>query len=197
MYIRSPIPTNSSHSSTPEISSLVRAVYFPATSNFSSLGSHCSHSSTYKTPSPVIGGYFAAALLSIYPAYLPFFSTLSLWVNCSNHGIRIPLLRGQRMASKSNNKQLTRAILHMYQLRDQAGNNAPGRKSMLIGTLGRTQKGVWVSFDKRPFIGDHIPYWNDNNTSTKYNDFNINLMYEKGLELSLFSSKKKTKPQSI
>ena len=101
------------------------------------------------------------------------------------------------MASKSNNQQMTHGILHTYQLRDQAGNNAPARKSMLIGALGSTQKGVWVSFDKRPSMGDHTRYWNDNNTSTKYDDFNTNLVYEKGLELSLFSSKKKTKPQSI
>ena len=92
---------------------------------------------------------------------------------------------------------MTRELLHTYQLRDQAGNNAPGRISMLIGTLERTQKRVWVSFDKRPSMGDHTRYWNDNNTSTNYDDFNTNLVYEKGLELSLFSSKKKTKPQSI
>ena len=101
------------------------------------------------------------------------------------------------MASKSNNQQVTRKVLHTYQLRDQTGNSAPGRKSMLLGTLGRTQKGVWVSFDKRPGMGDHTRYWNDDNTSLKYDDFHNNLVYEKGLELSLFSSKKKTKPQSI
>ena len=99
-------------------------------------------------------------------------------VTCSNHRISNPFLLGQRMVSKSNNQPTTRKVPHTYQLGDQAGNNAPGRKSMLIGTLGRTQKGVWVSFDKRPSIGDHTRYWNDNNTGTKYNDFNTNLVYE-------------------
>ena len=98
-------------------------------------------------------------------------------VTCSNHRISNPFLLGQRMASKSNNQPTTRKVPHTYQLGDQAGNNAPGRKIMLIGTLGRTQKGVWVSFDKRPSMGDHTRYWNGN-TGTKYNDFNTNLVYE-------------------
>ena len=108
-----------------------------------------------------------------------------------------PSLRGQRIASKCNNQQVTRKVLHTYQLRDQTGNSAPGRISMLIGTLKRTRKGIWVSFDKRLGMGDHTRYWNDDNTSSKYNDFHNDLQYEKGLELSLFSSRKKTKPQSI
>ena len=118
-------------------------------------------------------------------------------VTCSSHRTNNLSLLGQRMASKSNVQPKTRKVLYTYQLRDQTGNNAPGRKSMLIGTLGRTQKGVWVSFDKRPSMGDHTRYWNDDNTSTKYHDFHHDLVYEKGLELNLFSSKKKTKPQSI
>ena len=77
------------------------------------------------------------------------------------------------------------------------GNSAPGRKSMLLGTLGDTQKGIWVSFDRRPGMGDHTRYWNDDNTSSRYDDFHNDLQYEKGLELSLFSSKKRTGPQSI
>ena len=92
---------------------------------------------------------------------------------------------------------MTRKVLHTYQLRDQAGNNAPRRKSMLLGTFRGTKKGIWVSFDKRPGMGDHTRYWNDDNTSSKYDDFQKSLVYEEGLELSLFSAKKKTKPQSI
>ena len=46
-------------------------------------------------------------------------------------------------------------------------------------------------------MGDHTRSWNDDNTSIRYDDFQNKLVYEKGLELSLFSSKKKTKPQSI
>ncbi len=101
------------------------------------------------------------------------------------------------MTPKSNDPRMTRKVLHTYQLRDQAGNSAPDRRSMLIGTLGRAQKGIWVSFDKRLGMGDHTRYWNDDNTSSKYDQFHNDLQYEKGLELSLFSSRKKTKPQSI
>ena len=46
-------------------------------------------------------------------------------------------------------------------------------------------------------MGDHTRYWNEDNTSLKYDDFQNNLVYRKGLELSLFGSKRKTKPQSI
>ena len=91
---------------------------------------------------------------------------------------------------------MSHKVLHTYQLRGQTGHNARGRRSMLLGTLRGAQKGVWVSFHRRPGIGDHTRYWNDDNTCLKYDDFQNNLVYETGLELSHFSSKK-TKPQSI
>ena len=80
----------------------------------------------------------------------------------------------------SESGKTTRAVgkvLHTYQLRDQAGNNAPGRKSMLLGTLGDTKKGIWVSFDKRPGMG----LWqgctsSDDSSSLKFDDFQSRLI---------------------
>ena len=46
-------------------------------------------------------------------------------------------------------------------------------------------------------MGDHTRYWNDDDTRLKYDDFQSNLIYEKGLELSLFGSKRVAKQQSV
>ena len=107
--------------------------------------------------------YFAAALLYTEAAHLLFSSILSHAVTCSNHRRSHLLLLGQRMASKSKIQPATRRVLHTSQLRDQMGNNTPRRKSMLIGALGRTQKGVWVLFNQRPGMDGYfvcsVPFW--------------------------------------
>ncbi len=59
-----------------------------------------------------------------------------------------------------------------------------------------SKKSIWVSFDKRP-QGDHTRYWGEDNTALRYTDFDKQLVYASGLELSRFTSKRKTKSQLV
>ena len=94
------------------------------------------------------------------------------------------------MSSTSTSDASARPVIHTYTLRDQSGTNAPGRKSMLLGTTRTSKRSIWVSFDKRP-QGDHTRYWSEDNKAVKYSDFNNHLVYTSGLELSRFTSKRK------
>ena len=66
---------------------------------------------------------------------------------------------------------------------------------MMIGKLPYT--GIWVSFDPRSTNGPLTRYWDDDSKGITYAHFDIDLEYSEGLELSRFSSKKRSKPKKV
>ena len=78
-------------------------------------------------------------------------------------------------------------------MRDQATSTGSRRQSMLIGKLHDGQ-GLWVSFDKR---GDsyHPRYWSEAGKNLSLMALKGKVDFAKGLELSQFSSKRRTNKQ--
>ena len=66
---------------------------------------------------------------------------------------------------------------------------------MMIGKLPHTS--IWVSCDPRSANGPSTRYWDDDSNGITYASFDNDLEYSEALELSRFSSKKRSKPKKV